>query len=125
MFHFYEGYNFLGMHMLWWFFWIFFVATIFGPYEPVPRNARDLALMQRQCSSAAIPAGLNVGSLRQVLFWFRREFLLAMRGAKSIAPTLVVHGIISCFYFHSAYGIGKHIRHPDSPIGRSVVDCTS
>lgn len=38
MFHFYDGYHFIGMHMLWWFFWIFFLATIFGVYEPVRRN---------------------------------------------------------------------------------------
>ena len=38
MFHFYNGYHFFGMHMLWWIFWLLFMATIFGPYEPVRRN---------------------------------------------------------------------------------------
>ena len=38
MFHFYDGYHFIGMHMMWWVFWILFVSIMFGPYEPVRRN---------------------------------------------------------------------------------------
>lgn len=40
MFHFYNGYHFFGMHMLWWFFWIVFFGVIYGAYEPVRRNRR-------------------------------------------------------------------------------------
>jgi hypothetical protein len=36
--HFYDGYHFIGMHLMWWVFWILFVAVMFGPYEPVRRN---------------------------------------------------------------------------------------
>ncbi|MEP7344215.1 MAG: hypothetical protein ABI877_03055 [Gemmatimonadaceae bacterium] len=38
MFHFYNGYHVLGMHLLWWLFWFAFMAVIFGLYEPVPRK---------------------------------------------------------------------------------------
>lgn len=38
MFHFYDGYHLMGMHVMWWFFWIFFVLILFGPYDPVRRN---------------------------------------------------------------------------------------
>jgi putative membrane protein len=41
MFHFYDGYHFFGMHLMWWVFWIVFVSVLFGPYEPVRRN-RDI-----------------------------------------------------------------------------------
>lgn len=40
MFHMYDGYHFVGMHMLWWFFWIVFIGVLFGAYEPVRRNRR-------------------------------------------------------------------------------------
>ncbi len=46
----YDGYHFLGMHMLWWFFWILFIAVIFGAYQPVRRSGRrkdDLNLPPR------------------------------------------------------------------------------
>ncbi len=32
MFHFYDGYHFLGMHLLWWLFWIPFVGVVFRAY---------------------------------------------------------------------------------------------
>lgn len=38
MFHFYDGYHFFGMHLLWWAFWIAFIGIVFGWYEPVPRR---------------------------------------------------------------------------------------
>ena len=38
MFHFYHGYHFIGMHMIWWFFWIAFVSVAFGIYEPFGRS---------------------------------------------------------------------------------------
>jgi hypothetical protein len=38
MFHFYDGYHFIGMHILWWGFWILFIGTLFGAYEPVRRK---------------------------------------------------------------------------------------
>jgi putative membrane protein len=40
MLHFYDGYHFFGMHVMWWFFWIFFVLIMFAPYEPVRGNRR-------------------------------------------------------------------------------------
>ncbi len=38
MFHLYDGYHFLGMHLLWWVFWFSFSLLIFGWFEQVPRN---------------------------------------------------------------------------------------
>lgn len=38
MFHFYDGYHFIGMHILWWGFWILFIGIMFGAYEPVRRK---------------------------------------------------------------------------------------
>ena len=29
MFHFYDGYHFWGMHLIWWIIWLLFVAWIF------------------------------------------------------------------------------------------------
>lgn len=40
MFHFYDGYHWLGMHLFWWGFWILFLAVVFGWFEPVPRNRK-------------------------------------------------------------------------------------
>lgn len=37
MFHLYNGYHFLGMHLLWWAFWVVMIGIVFGWYEPVPR----------------------------------------------------------------------------------------
>jgi hypothetical protein len=41
MFHFYDGYHFFGMHMLWWLFWLGFIAIGFGMFEPVRRRRGD------------------------------------------------------------------------------------
>ena len=38
MFHMYDGYHFLGMHMLWWFFWFLFISVLFSAFEPVRRK---------------------------------------------------------------------------------------
>jgi hypothetical protein len=38
MFHMYSGYHFVGMHLLWWVFWLAFLTIVFGIYEPVPRS---------------------------------------------------------------------------------------
>ena len=33
-----NGYHFLDMHMLWWLFWIVFIAIMFCAFEPVRRR---------------------------------------------------------------------------------------
>lgn len=38
MFHLYDGYHWLGMHLFWWLFWLLFIALIFGRFEAVPRK---------------------------------------------------------------------------------------
>lgn len=38
MFHFYHGYHFGGMHILWWAFWLLAISIVFGAYEPVRRR---------------------------------------------------------------------------------------
>lgn len=38
MFHMYDGYHFIGMHLLWWAFWIALIGTVYGLYEPVARR---------------------------------------------------------------------------------------
>lgn len=40
MYHFYDGYHWMGMHLFWWAFWILFLVVVFGWFEPVPRNRR-------------------------------------------------------------------------------------
>ncbi len=40
MFHLYDGYHWLGMHLLWWLFWFMIIGVVFGLYEPVPRKRR-------------------------------------------------------------------------------------
>jgi hypothetical protein len=40
MLHFYDGYHFIGMHLMWWVFWGLFLLILFVPYEPVRRNRR-------------------------------------------------------------------------------------
>lgn len=34
----YNGYHFVGMHMIWWFVWIMFIFLIFGLFQPVSRK---------------------------------------------------------------------------------------
>jgi putative membrane protein len=43
MANFYEGYHFLGMHLIWWVLWFIFLAWIFAvPYDiPGQRNKKD------------------------------------------------------------------------------------
>ncbi|MEO8974657.1 MAG: hypothetical protein ABI552_02685 [Casimicrobiaceae bacterium] len=38
--HFYDGYHLVGMHLLWWVFWILSILIMFVPYELVRRNRR-------------------------------------------------------------------------------------
>ncbi len=38
MFHLYNGYHFMGMHMLWWVFWFVVISGAFAMYEAVPRR---------------------------------------------------------------------------------------
>lgn len=40
MFHFYEGYHWLGMHLFWWIFWILFLVVVFRGLAPVSRDRR-------------------------------------------------------------------------------------
>ena len=39
-------YNFVGMHLLWWVFWVAIIFVMFGWFEPVPKKRirRDLPL---------------------------------------------------------------------------------
>lgn len=32
------AWSFIGMHMIWWLFWIFLITTAFTAVTPVPRN---------------------------------------------------------------------------------------
>ena len=38
--HFYNGYHFVGMHIMWWIAWIAFIVVLFGAYSPVRRIRR-------------------------------------------------------------------------------------
>ncbi|CAN5914402.1 hypothetical protein BH11GEM1_BH11GEM1_23080 [soil metagenome] len=38
MFHFYDGHHLMGMHILWWLFWIGFIVLVFGVFRLVPRT---------------------------------------------------------------------------------------
>ena len=40
MLHFYDGYHFIGMHLMWSVFWGLFLLILLVPYEPVCRNRR-------------------------------------------------------------------------------------
>ena len=35
---FYDGYHFIGMHLIWWIFWIFFIFILFGWFDTVPKK---------------------------------------------------------------------------------------
>lgn len=43
---FYDGYHFLGMHLTWWFFWIFLTLWVFASpyYIPGQRKKKNSAL---------------------------------------------------------------------------------
>ena len=51
-------YNFGGMHMLWWFFWIILMVSLFGWFVPVPKRRirRDspLDILQKRLASGDI-----------------------------------------------------------------------
>ena len=32
MFHLYDGYHFIGMHLLWWVFWFAFISILFSQF---------------------------------------------------------------------------------------------
>ena len=36
--YFYDGYHLIGMHLMWWVFWILFISIMFGAYQPIRRN---------------------------------------------------------------------------------------
>lgn len=36
----YEGWNFWGMHVFWWLFWIAVIVALFSLFTPVPRSRR-------------------------------------------------------------------------------------
>ena len=38
MMHFYSGYHFFGMHLIWWAFWVVLLAVVFRMFEPVRRG---------------------------------------------------------------------------------------
>ncbi len=56
MFH--NGYHFWGMHLIWWFFWVIFLFSIFGLFEPVrkTRIKKDspLDILQKRFASGEI-----------------------------------------------------------------------
>lgn len=57
---FYDGYHFWGMHLGWWFVWIFFLFWIFAtPYEiPGARQKKNnpLDILQRRFASGQLTA---------------------------------------------------------------------
>ena len=54
----YGDYGFLGMQMLWWFFWILIMFLLFGWFEPVPKKRlrRDspLDILQKRFAAGEI-----------------------------------------------------------------------
>ncbi|HRH44270.1 MAG TPA: SHOCT domain-containing protein [Pyrinomonadaceae bacterium] len=56
----YDGYHFFGMHLLWWFFWIVLVVTLFGWFDTVPkrriRKDSPLDILQKRFASGEITA---------------------------------------------------------------------
>ncbi|OJW81498.1 MAG: hypothetical protein BGO69_08910 [Bacteroidetes bacterium 46-16] len=57
---FYDGYHFWGMHLIWWFFWVVMLSSLFGWFEPVPKKkiTRDtpLDILKRRLASGEISA---------------------------------------------------------------------
>lgn len=51
-------YNFVGMHLLWWVFWVALIFVMFGWFEPVPRKRirRDspLDIIQKRFATGEI-----------------------------------------------------------------------
>ncbi len=54
----YDGYHFGGMHLLWWFFWIFFMIWIFATPWDIPGQRKSksspLDILQRRFASHLI-----------------------------------------------------------------------
>lgn len=54
----YYEYHFLGMHLLWWFFWILLLVTLFGWFDTVPkkriRKDSPLNILQKRFASGEI-----------------------------------------------------------------------
>ena len=50
--------NFLGMHLLWWVFWVFLLVVMFGWFEPVPkrriRKDSPFDILQKRLASGDI-----------------------------------------------------------------------
>ena len=51
-------YNFVGMHLLWWVFWVALIFVMFGWFEPVPKKRirRDspLDILQKRFATGEI-----------------------------------------------------------------------
>ncbi|WP_460693642.1 SHOCT domain-containing protein [Mucilaginibacter puniceus] len=58
MLHFYEGYHFGGMHLVWWFLWIVILVWIFAtPYDiPGQQRRKDspMDILKRRFASGEI-----------------------------------------------------------------------
>lgn len=54
----YMGWSFIGMHALWWLFWIALIVAFFALIEPVPRGRRasPLEVLQRRYATGEISA---------------------------------------------------------------------
>lgn len=53
----YVGWGFMGMHALWWLFWIALIVVFFALMEPVPRSRRrvsPLEVLQRRYAAGEI-----------------------------------------------------------------------
>ena len=52
------GYDFMGMHLLWWIFWVLILFIAFGWFEPVPKRRirRDspLDILQKRFATGEI-----------------------------------------------------------------------
>lgn len=58
---FYDGYHFIGMHLVWWFFWVLMLFWIFAtPYDiPGQRSRRQtpLDILQKRFAAGEITTG--------------------------------------------------------------------
>jgi len=56
--HFYEGYHFWGMHMLWWIIWVIILIWIFATPWPIPgerkRENGPLDILQKRYAGGSI-----------------------------------------------------------------------
>ncbi len=53
----YMGWSFIGMHALWWLFWIALIVVFFALIEPVPRSRprmSPLEILQRRYAAGEI-----------------------------------------------------------------------